>query len=473
MLLCSSRSSILVNGTEGEEIKHARGLRQGDPLSPYLFILAIDALQKVLELATNDGVISPLRGRCAKIRLSLYADDAVIFLNPNREEVASLLNILTHFGATTGLRLNWTKCSVAPIRCAGINLDQVLEPFAGLKVHFPITYLGLPLTLGRLKIVHLQGILDKARKKLAGWQGRLLNPAGRRELVRSVLSAIPIYMLTSLKAPKQLLQDLDKLRRRFLWAGDGEITGGKCKVAWPLVARPIRHGGLGIIDMERFSRALRLRWLWLTWSSTDRPWTGMQLPVDEKDIALFSAATKVTIGNGRRAPFWTSCWIRGRSPASLFPSLYTHVKRKKRTVREAVFDGKLIQDIAHNLNAEILRDFVELWKLIHTLHLDQSCEQEDTIVWTLESSGEYSAKSAYEIQFCGQTFSNFPKLIWKAWATPRIKFFLWLLLQDRVWTAARLQLRGWENNYFMLCVKGIWRLPSIYSRNARLREKSG
>jgi len=113
--------------------------------------------------------------------------------------------------------------------------------------------------------------------------------------------------------------------------------------------------------------------------------------VDEKDIALFSAATKVAIGNGRRAPFWTSCWIRGRSPASLFPSLYTHVKRKKRTVREAVFDGKLIQDIAHNLNAEILRDFVELWKLIHTLHLDQSCEQEDTIVWTLESSGEYSA----------------------------------------------------------------------------------
>jgi len=209
-------------------------------------------------------------------------------------------------------------------------------------------------------------------------------------------------MLTSLKAPKQLLQDLDKLRRRFLWAGDGEITGGKCKVAWPLVARPIRHGGLGILDMERFSRALRLRWLWLTWSSTDRPWAGMQLPVDEKDIALFSAATKVIIGNGRRAPFWTSCWIRGRSPASLFPSLYTHVKRKKRIVREAVFDGKLIQDIAHNLNAEILRDFVELWKLIHTLHLDQSCEQEDTIVWTLESSGEYSAKSAYEIQFCGR-----------------------------------------------------------------------
>jgi len=67
--------------------------------------------------------------------------------------------------------------------------------------------------------------LDKTRNRLAGWQGKLLNPAGRRELVRSVLSAIPIYLLTSLKAPKQLLADLDKARRRFLWAGDREISG--------------------------------------------------------------------------------------------------------------------------------------------------------------------------------------------------------------------------------------------------------
>ena len=87
---------------------------------PYLFILAIDALQKVLELATQEGVLSPLRGRFAKIRLSLYADDAVIFLNPVREEVSALLNILTHFGAATGLRLNWTKCLVAPTRCRGL-----------------------------------------------------------------------------------------------------------------------------------------------------------------------------------------------------------------------------------------------------------------------------------------------------------------------------------------------------------------
>lgn len=78
LLLRTSHSTVLLNGTAGERIQHARGLRQGDPLSPYLFILAIDALQKVLDLATQEGILSPLRGRFAKIQLSLYADDCNI-----------------------------------------------------------------------------------------------------------------------------------------------------------------------------------------------------------------------------------------------------------------------------------------------------------------------------------------------------------------------------------------------------------
>jgi hypothetical protein len=99
----------------------------------------------------------------------------------------------------------------------------------------------LPLTLGRLKVVHVQRFVDKTNSKLAGWQGRLLNPAGRRELVRSVLSSMPTYLLTSIKAPKQLTEDIDKIRRRFLWAGNSEITGGKCKVAWLSVAKPVEY----------------------------------------------------------------------------------------------------------------------------------------------------------------------------------------------------------------------------------------
>jgi hypothetical protein len=163
-------------------------------------------------------------------------------------------------------------------------------------------------------------------------------------------------MLTSIKAPKQILQELDKLRRCFLWAGDGEITGGKCKVAWPLIARPVQVGGLGILDLERFSRALRLRWLWLAWSSNQRPWVGMKLTIDETDIALFTAATRVSVHDGRKASFWLSSWIDGQSSALLFPRLYQHSRRKHRSVSEAVLNEKWIEDVAHDLNADISRE---------------------------------------------------------------------------------------------------------------------
>ena len=102
-------------------------------------------------------------------------------------------------------------------------------------------------------------------------------------MVRSVLSSPPVYLLTVIKAPKKFLKELDKLGKRFLWAGDSELTGAKCKVAWPRVCMPQPNGGLGIKDLDCFSRAPRLRWLWFEWDSREKPWKGMQLPINDDD----------------------------------------------------------------------------------------------------------------------------------------------------------------------------------------------
>jgi hypothetical protein len=92
---------------------------------------------------------------------------------------------------------------------------------------------------------------------------------------------------------------------------DGELTGGKCKVPWPKVCTPQPNGGLGIKDLEYFSQALRLRWLWFAWDSRQRPWEGLQVPVTDEDRTMFNAATVVQLGNGKTAS-WNSCGLNGR-----------------------------------------------------------------------------------------------------------------------------------------------------------------
>jgi hypothetical protein len=139
------------------------------PLSPFLFILAIDSLRFILGKATEDGLLSPLRDRTARLRLSLYADDAAVFLNPVREEVDVLMEIMHKFREAMGLRINVQKSIVVLIRCSQVNLDDVLQNFAGARAAFPISYLGLPITVTRLRVNHLQYVLDRAANKMQGW----------------------------------------------------------------------------------------------------------------------------------------------------------------------------------------------------------------------------------------------------------------------------------------------------------------
>lgn len=319
-------------------------------------------LNRLFEIATEEGRLSPLRGRHARLRLSLYADDAVIFTNPKREDVSCIMDIMQAFGDATGLKIKIEKSTVAPIRCEPVDLDHVLVDFAGARVGFPVRYLGLPLTLRRIRMVHLQYILDKAKGKMQGWQGTMISIVGRRELIKSVITAQPVYLMSVIKPPKQFIKEFDKMRRRFLWAGDGEINGGKCKVAWPRVCQPMENGGLGIKDFETFSRSLRLRWLWYAWDDRDRPWKDLPTPTDIADMMLFNEATTVDLGNGKKASFWNSSSLHGKAPAVLFPALYKHSKRKNRTVLEAMSGNRWISDVDHNMTLETISQFVSLWE---------------------------------------------------------------------------------------------------------------
>jgi hypothetical protein len=105
-LLATSSTRILLNGVPGELISHRRGLRQGDPLSPMLFIFVMDVLSWLVEKATGEGYLQPLSSRQLRHRISLYADDVTLFLRPDAADIALVLDLLRLFGKASGLHTN-------------------------------------------------------------------------------------------------------------------------------------------------------------------------------------------------------------------------------------------------------------------------------------------------------------------------------------------------------------------------------
>jgi hypothetical protein len=200
--LATSSSHILLNGSPGQPIKHEHELRQEDPLSPMLFILAIDPLQKILQLAAERGVLHPISLRSKGIKASLYADDAAIFVSPRKQDIASLKEILNFFGDTSGLCTNHQKTEVFPISCDGADLDDILEGFPATVKSLPCRYLRLPLHLKKMRHVDFLPLIDKVGGKLSGWKGKIMNKTARAQLVKLVLTSIFTYHATVFPFPK-------------------------------------------------------------------------------------------------------------------------------------------------------------------------------------------------------------------------------------------------------------------------------
>ena len=302
LILLTDSTKIIVNGSLGRRISHARGLRQGDPLSPLLFVLAMEVLNSLLKRADALGLLLPLDDR-VKDRVFLYADDVVLFIRPHQQDLIVVKAILEIFARASGLKTNLDKCHISPIQCNLEDTVSLLRHFPGRLDPFPTKYLGVPLSLKKLSKKDLQPLVDKMNDRLPSWKSRLLSKAGRAVLIKSVLSAIPMHTAMVVDLSPWAIKQIDKRRRAFLWKGSDDAKGGSCMLAWPKVCQPLELGGLGFLDLKLFGYALRMRWLWMKRTEDNRPWS--QLPDKHEDMVLsmFQASISIELGDGNRSFF--------------------------------------------------------------------------------------------------------------------------------------------------------------------------
>jgi len=217
-ILSTRTSSVMLNGALGKRFECKRGVRQGDPLSPLLFVLAADFLQGLVNQAKDMGLLKlpiPIQSE-PDFPIVQYADDTLIIMEGDGRQIFLLKTILQNFSDSTGLKVNYNISMMLPINMTESRLDHLAKTFGCSKGTLPFTYLGLPLGTTKPRIVDFLTLVNKCEKRLGGISN-MLNQAGKLQITNIVLSAMPTYYMCTLELPKAIIKQIDKLRKNCLW----------------------------------------------------------------------------------------------------------------------------------------------------------------------------------------------------------------------------------------------------------------
>lgn len=368
---------------------------------------------------------------------SIYADNLVVFLHPSAREFNCIQRILELFAGTSGLSTNLDKCMMTPIHCSQEDIQAVQLVFPCWIQDFRTKYLGAPLFLSRLGHADEQRIMDAVAARIPTWKGGLLTNTRRATLTQTTLSAIPIHVSICCNLSSWAINQIDKRRRAFLWTGTDSISGGRCRVAWPIVCSPKEHGGLGLLDLRVLGFALRLRWEWLRRTRPDAAWAQLPSRPERAIAAMFSVSVSVQVGDGTTAHFWTDSWLSDGAICHSAPNLYRAIGRRRLncTVREMLHYHQWAWDIIGAPMAQVLCEYVLLWEKLEVIQL--SPLESDRLIWKWSENGAYTALSAYRAYFTRMTALVGAKHLWKSAVPPKVNFFFWLALHGCLWTAER------------------------------------
>jgi hypothetical protein len=260
--VCGGRVAVNLNGELGHYFRSYKGLRHGDPLSLLLFNLVADGLSSILSKASERGFIEGVTPHLVEGGLThlQYADDTVLFIKNSKQNVANLKFLLFCYEEVSGMKINYNKSEVFTLGINEVEAGETANAFNCKLGHFPMKYLGLPISYKRLSKEELSFSATKVEKRLETWKCNQLSHGGRSILINSSLSSIPMYSMGFYWLHEGTHKRLDTARGRFFWEG----VGNKKKyhmVKWEALASPKEFGGLAFIDTRAMNTVLLSKWI--------------------------------------------------------------------------------------------------------------------------------------------------------------------------------------------------------------------
>ncbi|XP_021716616.1 uncharacterized protein LOC110684467 [Chenopodium quinoa] len=458
---------LLVNGNPTKVFRPSCGLRQGDPLSSYLFVLCMEIFSAMINQAESTGLFKGVKvSRYApSISHLFFADDSLLFFQTSPQACSNVLGVVHQFCDISGQMLNLQKSFVRFSPNVQEDYRESLANSLQLKSLPSLgTYLGLPVDMGRSKRTPYQPLVDKITSRLMSFASLHLSPAAKLVVINSVLIASLNHILSVFKIPSSISDRINNLFVRFWWK-TGNHSKGLALTPPSVLFTPKGLGGLGIRHLGLFNSALLARQSWRIMQNSQllisrvfqakypslmcfrsqgrlsNPSWGCRSVLHGIQTLKIGLAWK--IGNGSKVHILQDSWVPG-SPVYFKNSLAGSV--------QPTLMSSLLDPISNDWDPALIHALFPSTIASKILSLERPPQlMDDYVYWKYSRDGRFSSKSAYAklIALSNQLpegSSPIPPIPWsKIWVLPILpkwKLFIWKKFHNALPVADTLRTKG-------------------------------